>query len=94
MILLASLISVTALAQEQVILKKSQLAPFKGILVPEDTYKKMFADIETKDFLQKALEEKTYDYVKLEESASTKQNYFFGAGALLGVIATIAIKGR
>lgn len=84
MILLLSLTSVTVQAQDQVILKKAQTAPFKGILVPEDTYKKMFADIESKDFLQKALEEKTYEYAQLEESASTKQTWFFAIGVLMG----------
>lgn len=89
MILLLSLTSVTAQAQEQTALKVKQVAPFSGVLVPKDTYKKMFVDIQAKDSLQAALTECANDYSSYQGSSEMKQVYFFGAGALLGIIAGV-----
>jgi hypothetical protein len=90
--LLISLMTVTATANDQLILKPKERAPYLGVLVPSATYKAMFAEIEQKDYLQTSLENKILDYSKLEQESQKRELMFFGAGALMGVILGIVVK--
>lgn len=85
-----SLTSVTLQANEQLILKPKERAPYLGVLVPSATYKSMFAEIEQKDYLQNALENKSLEYTELQRSSEKRELMFFGAGALMGVIMGLA----
>jgi len=78
--------------QEQKILNKNQLAPFSGVLVPETTYRKIFADSEAAPMLQKVLNERSEQLTTLEISSEKAQVYYFGAGTALGLLLGVALK--
>ena len=93
-ILLLTTINATANAQLVTTLKKSQAAPYTGVLLPDQDFKNLVIAEKQASELDQMLKEKNDAYASLEASSYTKQNYFFGAGVILGVIATIAIKGK
>ena len=92
MTLWLSLTSATLQANEQLVLREKERAPYKGVLVPEKTFKAMFTEIEQKDFLQKALDEKIISYEELQKLSNQRELMFFGAGSLLGVAMILAVR--
>jgi len=84
LILLLTITSVTAKAEAIVEVKKSQPAPFKGVLMPDSDFKTLVIAEKQVPELEQALQTKSYQLMVLQEESQTKQNWFFAAGVLLG----------
>lgn len=87
------MLAIPAKALDQVILNADNPAPFRGVLVPESTYRRMWVDIKERDLLkselQVCLDHRTqYDDV----SESTWLGMGFLAGLLSGIILSNALK--
>ena len=82
--LLMTITSVTVKAELVVQLKKSQAAPYAGVLLPDQDFKNLVIAEKQVTELDKMLKEKNSDYADLERQAETKQNWFFVAGVLMG----------
>lgn len=92
MILSIVLINITVQAQTiQVQLNKNQSAPFKGILVPEETYRKMHVDIFQKVQFEQALQDVETENAYLKEQEDLNENLWAVSGFGAGVLTTILI---
>jgi hypothetical protein len=76
--------NVTAKAELVVILKKSQPAPYAGVLMPDQDFKNLVIAEKQASELDIMLREKNSEYADLERQSETKQNWFFAVGVLLG----------
>jgi len=89
-ILIALLISLTpsmAQAQDQRVLKMGKIAPFSGVLVPASTYKQIVIDIESKDIIKNAYDEKVSDYKLLSSYYDRQVTYVFWGSLVTGIMA-------
>ena len=71
---------------------KNSRAPFTGILVPEDTYRRMAADASKKSEFEKIVEDCSVENFSVREDATKSTTLWFGAGAALGVVLAIALR--
>lgn len=79
----------SAMGQAQEILKKSDSAPFAGVLIPERTYRDMMADSLAGDELERALRHCAKDYEEREANQPNRWLWFQGGvigGLLIGLI--------
>lgn len=77
--------NVTAKADPVVILKKAEKAPYAGVLMPDQDFKNLVVAEKQVPELEKMLKEKNEQFADLEGSSTTKQNWFFGVGVLMGL---------
>lgn len=87
-VLISLLISLTpniAQAQDQRIIKMGQIAPFSGVLVSSDIYRKIYADATSMEALQQALDEKKSDYILLSSYSDRESKYMLIGGIVLGI---------
>ena len=73
------LTTTNAMAQESLILKEGEYAPYGGVLVPEEQYRQMSIDIIEKDLLKSQRLEAGY-----EENSFDGRHFLYGVG--LGLI--------
>lgn len=70
------------------VIKKNNLAPFDGVLIPDATYRKMQVDIFAGIKIQKTYEECENEKVLLAEQSKFNETLWFAGGLGLGLLST------
>ncbi len=88
-----SLTSVTE-AQETISIKKGDKAQFNGYLMPIDIFTQVNADLDAGKTIQVELEKCRNERFECITGDSTRQAYWFGAGAALATVLVIALRQK
>jgi hypothetical protein len=90
--LLINLISTTpAPAQSQTVLQKNDLAPYTGVLIPEETYRKMHVDIFASQEFQEHFKACEFERLSLIQNSEVEHAQGFSYGVAFGVLASLLI---
>lgn len=83
-----------AKAQDQVILQSSEPAPFQGVLVPESTYRVLWANTRKKNDLETELQSclnTKYTDQDADEKADLPRGVWGGVGFVSGILTVLLI---
>lgn len=87
------MIATPARALDQVILNQDNPAPFRGVLVPPETFKRMWIDIKERDMLKSELQVCLDNKTQYQEtSAGTWLTMGIGAGLMTAIILSATLK--
>lgn len=87
-----SLTLTTAKAQETVAISKGEKAPFSGVIMPENTFNEVNADLAVGEEIARQNSLCQTDKTNCLDSKVKDQIVWFGAGAGFGLVMTLVIK--
>lgn len=82
------------MAQETVEIKKGDKAAFAGYLMPIDIFKKVNADLDAGKALEYELSKCHSEKMDCIAGDTTRQVYWFGAGAALATLIAVALSQK